>query len=191
MPGEHINAYFKALDKIWLTGVAREHSHRPALAHLLEKELRGLVIVNEPAQVQCGAPDFVVLRDNIPIGHVEAKDLGVPLDEVAQSEQLQRYRAGLPNLLLTNYIDFVWFVEGTLRRRVTIAKKAKANTPLVRSPDMYADLEALFTEFAAKVAPQITTAADLAHRLANVAILIRSSVALRLRLTAQVCCMSS
>src|SRR5712672_3045524 len=131
MPGNHIDEYCKALDKIWLTGVAGEHSHRPALARLLDKELTGLVIVNEPAQVQCGAPDFVALRNKVPIGHIEAKDLGVPLDDVEESEQLRRYRAGLPNLLLTNYIDFVWFVEGLERRRVTIAKKGKAKSVLI------------------------------------------------------------
>jgi hypothetical protein len=75
MPGAYVSEYLKALDKIWQTGVAREHSHRPALAHLLGKQLKGLTFVNEPAQVECGAPDFVALRNDIPIGHIEAKDL--------------------------------------------------------------------------------------------------------------------
>jgi hypothetical protein len=185
VPGNHISEYLKTLDKIWLTGVAREHSHRSALSHLLGSELKGFTFVNEPAQVDCGAPDFVALRNNIPIGHIEAKDLGLPLEDVAESEQLRRYRAGLPNLLLTNYIDFIWFVEGHERRRVSIAHRGKAKTPLARSTEAYADLEALLAEFAAEVTPQITTAPDLAHRLANVAILIRSSVELRLRLKTQ------
>jgi type I site-specific restriction-modification system R (restriction) subunit len=124
-------------------------------ARLLDKELTGLVIVNEPAQVECGAPDFVALRNKVPIGHIEAKDLGVPLDEVAESEQLRRYRAGLPNLLLTNYVDFVWFVEGEERRRVTIAKRGKAKTALIRSSAAYPDLEALFGEFAAEVSEDV------------------------------------
>jgi hypothetical protein len=145
-------------------GGLREHSHRPALAGLLEHELTGLTIVNEPAQIECGAPDFVILRETIPVGHIEAKDLGLPLAEVAESEQLRRYRAGLPNLILTNYIDFIWFVEGDERRRVTIAKKGKAKTALVRSSEAYPDLDALLAEFAAEVTPQITTAPDLACR---------------------------
>jgi hypothetical protein len=41
-------------------------------------------------QVECGAPDFVTLRNKVPTGHIEAKDLGLPLDEVAESEQLRR-----------------------------------------------------------------------------------------------------
>jgi hypothetical protein len=65
----------------------------------------GLVIVNEPTQVECGAPDFVTLRNNVPIGHIEAKDLGLPLDEVAESEQLRRYRAGLA-FLRHSVLDF-------------------------------------------------------------------------------------
>ena len=123
---DYINGYIKNLDKIWLTGIAREHSHRPALATFLENELSSLTFVNEPAQVECGAPDFVALRDGIPIGHIEAKDLGLPLEDIEESEQLLRYRAALPNLILTNYVEFVWFVNGAERRRVTIAERGKA-----------------------------------------------------------------
>ncbi len=177
-----LNGYVSALDKIWSTGVAREHSHRPALAAMLQSELAGLTPVNEPAQVQCGAPDFVILKGNVPIGHVEAKDLGADLDSIIESEQIQRYRAGLPNLILTNYIEFIWFVDGVERRRVKVATKGKPKHPLKRLPANHQELEALLSEFANEVTPQITSASELAKRLANVASLLRSAVSLRLNL---------
>ena len=63
----------------------------------------------------CGAPDFIVEQGGVPIGHVECKDLDANLDDVEESEQLQRYRDGLPNLILTDYLEFRWYANGTRR----------------------------------------------------------------------------
>ena len=38
---------------------ATEHTHRPALQALLESA-GGIVAVNEPRRIACGAPDFVI-----------------------------------------------------------------------------------------------------------------------------------
>jgi hypothetical protein len=46
------------------------------------------------------------------IGYVEAKDIGVPLREAERSEQLRRYLASLDNLILTNYLEFRWYLKG-------------------------------------------------------------------------------
>ncbi|MCK9566073.1 MAG: hypothetical protein M0Q43_08510 [Methanothrix sp.] len=46
---------------------------------------------------------------------METKDLGKSLDEAEDSGQLQRYKKSLPNLILTDYLEFRWFVDGQLR----------------------------------------------------------------------------
>ena len=99
----------KAASSTRSTGQATEHSYRPFLKTLIE-ELggNGVTALNEPSQVQCGAPDFIVERDGVPIGHVECKDVGAHLDEVQESEQIKRYRDGLPNLILSDYLEFRW-----------------------------------------------------------------------------------
>ena len=48
--------------------------------------------VNEPSHIACGAPDFVVARIGLPIGHIECKDIGSVLDRVECDEQIKRYR---------------------------------------------------------------------------------------------------
>ena len=85
-------------------GQATEHSYRPFLKTLIEA-LGGVgtTALNEPTQEKCGAPDFIVERSGVPIGHVECKDVGTNLDDVEEGEQLRRYREGLPNLILTDY----------------------------------------------------------------------------------------
>src|SRR3989344_1284903 len=50
---------------------------------------------------QGNKPDFVVLKNDVPILYIEAKDIGVPLDKIEKSEQMARYY-GYTNLILTD-----------------------------------------------------------------------------------------
>ena len=44
-------------------------------------------VTNEPAIVACGAPDYIITRKNIPIGYVEAKDIGSDLNSKTYKEE--------------------------------------------------------------------------------------------------------
>ena len=46
---------------------------------------------------------------------MEAKDIGEPLDKIESSDQLKRYRESLGNLVLTDYVEFRWYVGGQHR----------------------------------------------------------------------------
>ena len=83
--GGTIETYIAALDKIWSTGIAREHAYRPTLAELLQEQLEGTTPVNEPAQIECGSPDFVVLNSCSPLGYIDSKDFGANLAELIES----------------------------------------------------------------------------------------------------------
>ena len=74
-----IQQFLNEVAEIQRTGVAREHSYRPALQKLFNVLSDEVHAINEPARVEVGAPDFVFLRGEIPIGHCEAKDLNVDL----------------------------------------------------------------------------------------------------------------
>lgn len=84
----NIQEYITELDRQYQTGKAREHSYRPALQQLLAAILPDLVITNEPARSECGAPDFILTRktDNLPVAFLEAKDIDDP-DLAAQTAQ--------------------------------------------------------------------------------------------------------
>jgi hypothetical protein len=94
---------------------------------------------------------------------------------------LQRYLAGLPNFIFTNQLDFIWFVEGQEKKRVSIGTFSKAKG-LKKTPELFADLEAMFSQFRVTATHQITHAEALSKHLASVAILIRSAVSTRLNL---------
>ena len=66
-----VNAKFK-------TGTAREHSYRPALVNLLKELIPNSNVINDGAQIACGAPDCTIIDKNstLVVGYVEAKDVG-------------------------------------------------------------------------------------------------------------------
>ena len=69
-------AYFAEINGQYRTGNATEHSYRPALKTLLEALLPGVTVINEPKQIDCGAPDYILMKNDLPVSFVEAKDIG-------------------------------------------------------------------------------------------------------------------
>ena len=67
-----ITTYIKSINEQFRTGIAREHSYRPMLQQLLNEMLDGLVVTNEPARIDCGAPDFIISskKTNTPVFYI-------------------------------------------------------------------------------------------------------------------------
>ena len=108
-------SYIQALQKELATGNTTEHTHRPVLKTLIESISPGVIATNEPGRIKCSAPDFVVSKGVLTIGYAEAKDIGKSLDEAEKTEQIIRYRESLNNLILTNYLEFRWYIDGEPR----------------------------------------------------------------------------
>ena len=182
-----IDAYVAAVQAEAARGNATEHTFRPALKTLLESLDTGIAATNEPRRIACGAPDYQVARGNLPVGHVEAKDLHVDLDKEARSGQMARYLKALPNLILTNYLDFRWFVNGELREEARIGRYTPLSSPrqrgesggykIVREPQGEMDLNRLLQGFLSQQPPVVGTPRDLALRLAEMARLTRNLIA--------------
>ncbi len=159
-----IQAYIKQLERHHAAGNATEHTHRPALKTLLESALSGVLATNEPKQTECGAPDFVLTRNEIPIGYIEAKDIGRNLDDPAHKEQLNRYTESLDNLIFTNYTEFRLFKDGEQVAAVNIAGQSRGR--IKPKPDNFGAFADILNTFAGYQGQTITTAADLARRMA-------------------------
>lgn len=165
-----IYVYLRKIERALKRGDATEHTHRPALKELLEALDDRIVATNEPRRSTCGAPDYVISRrrDALTLGHVEAKDVGADLIETERSDQLQRYLRSLPNLLLTDYLEFRWFVDGKRRESFRLATVSGGGTLI---PAAAAELERarhLLINFLAQQPVDIGAAEELARRLANI-----------------------
>ena len=167
--------YVQELNQKLVTGDASEHTHRPALKAMLEGIEGGLNVINEPKRIACGAPDLKVMRGGDPVGYVETKDIGKNLDQEERSEQLKRYRESLPNLILTDYLEFRWFVEGKLRETARPARldhQGKVHW----TKDGLEAVSRLFEGFLAQEPPEIGRPKELAERMAKLAHMIRTTI---------------
>ncbi|GMV35868.1 MAG: hypothetical protein AMXMBFR61_03760 [Fimbriimonadales bacterium] len=135
----------------------------------------GCTATNEPRHVECGAPDFVITQGNVPIGYVEAKDVGTDLDKVTKSEQVARYVEGLSSLILTDYLEFRWIAGGEVRMKARVATLDKDGKlkPSKHGADL---LEELTTQFMAFQGPCPANPRELAGRMAGYSRLIREGV---------------
>ena len=165
------------MSKTRATWQATEHSYRPFLKDLLETlGGDGVTALNEPSQVACGAPDFIVERGGVPIGHVECKDVGTNLDDAERSEQLQRYRDGLPNLVLTDYVEFRWYVDGERHDDAPRAGRSDGQGGVKYDGAGASEVADLLGTFFDADAPMVDNSRDLARRMAGKARLLRSGV---------------
>ena len=186
-PASLLFPYLEAIATALKAGNATEHTHRPALKTLLEavgtqaaasggKYAQGAVqATNEPQRIDCGAPDFIITRGVLPLGYVEAKDVGVHLDKAAESAQLRRYRESLPNLILTDYLEFRWFVDGECQLSASLPRPGKDGK--VRWNDAAAaEVAQLLLRFMQADMPVKATPHDLAVRMAGLGRLIRELI---------------
>ena len=176
----HFGDYFTQLAHAFSKGNATEHTFRPALKTLLESLSPGIVATNEPKRIQCGAPDYILTRGETPLGYVEAKDIGEPLDKIETSDQMKRYRESLGNLILTDYVEFRWYVGGQHRLTASLgtggAKTSGGKKPLVAAPHGEAQVEELLQAFLQAQVPTVSSPKELAGRMAHLAKLVRETI---------------
>ncbi|MBM4466873.1 MAG: DNA methyltransferase, partial [Chloroflexi bacterium] len=167
--------YLRTIEKSLATGSATEHTHRFALKALLEAVGEDITAINEPQRIACGAPDYILTRGRTPVGYVEAKDVGTSLDAVERSEQMRRYRASLTNLILTDYLEFRWYVEGEQRETARLATLTSDGRVKIRRNGIQAVSE-LLQKFFAQAVPTVGTPKELAERMAALARMTRDLI---------------
>ena len=166
---EAFKTYLKSLQADLARGNASEHTHRPALKTLLESLAERLTATNEPRQVtECGKPDLAVYQGPVLLGYLETKDVGVNLAAEEKGPQLKRYREALPNLILTDYLEFRWYVHGARRAVVSLGAVAQDSKIKSRQEDLAA-VRDMLNQFLALKLPSIGTAKELALRMARLA----------------------
>ena len=121
-----IEKYIDNINQRYKLGNATEHTFRGDLQQLLESLVPEIRATNEPKRQSCGAPDYILTKKDIPVGFIEAKDIGdKDLDgtkKTGNKEQFDRYKASLNNLIFTDYINFHLYREGEFVTKISIAE---------------------------------------------------------------------
>jgi len=169
-----IQQYLTKIETLYKTGNAREHSYRGDLQNLLMTILPDVLVTNEPARIACGAPDYVLTRKEIPVGYIEAKDIGVDLGSKTLKEQFERYKSGLSNLIFTDYIDFHFYKDRELTTKIAIAKIEDGSIlPLTENFEEFTEL---IKNFALTVSQSIKSPTKLAQMMAGKAKLMANVI---------------
>ena len=166
-----IQKYIEDVHKQFKTGIAREHAYRPALKNLIEDLMPEITAINDPAHIKCGAPDFILQRRKLEVGYMEAKDIGIDLSKTEKTDQLKRYLESLDNLVLTDYLEFRFFLRGEKVEVIRIAEHE--NGEIKPLPENYDRLKTLLIDFAAFQGQTIKSAKKLAQMMAHKAKLMK------------------
>ena len=98
-----------------------ELTDRAALQSLLQTiadaGASGITVQHEPKRVaDKGAPDFKVVKAGLILGYVENKTIGETLDKVLKSDQIKRYKSLSQNIVVTDYLHFIWINKDGIQR---------------------------------------------------------------------------
>ena len=173
---KYIGDYIRQINTRFKSDISREHAYRADLEKLLRQLTSGVEITNEPANVtDCGNPDYVITKGKIPVGFIEAKDLGKDLNSKVFKEQFDRYRKALDNLMITDYCCFKFYQNGALVHEINIGKIA-APIDGIRQvkalTENFAEFTTLIQNFVEYVSQTIKSSKKLAEMMASKAKLL-------------------
>ena len=169
-----VEKYLGAVIQKYKTGKTTEHSFRGDLQDFVERTVIGVQAINEPRRQKCGAPDYIIQKKNIPIGYIEGKDIDKSLDTIDKTEQLDRYKASLDNLILTNYLEFWFYKNG---EHVDTIKVAELSSGKIKTYDKeYQRLINAIRNFCDYQGQTIKSPKQLANLMAQKAVMIRDVI---------------
>jgi len=167
-----LSQYIETINNRYISGMASEHAYRGDLESLIRELVPQIEVINEPSQVtDCGNPDYVITRKNIPVGFIEAKDIGKDLNSKTYKGQFDRYRKALDNLIITDYLCFQFFQNGELEHEIRIA--SIENGKIIPITDNFAELTTLLQNFCTFVGQTIRSPKKLASMMAAKARLLQ------------------
>jgi hypothetical protein len=149
-----------------------EHTDRAALQTLLQAFAddsgNGSTVQHEPKRVaDKGAPDFKIMSRGLILGYVENKAIGENLDKVLKSDQMRRYKALSENIILTDYLHFIWISNDGIQRETLCHATELENRRFRLHEDRIAAVAALLQSFFSTPPDGIGRAQQLALALAT------------------------
>jgi hypothetical protein len=147
-----------------------EHTDRAALQELLQVFAgeSGAIVQHEPKRVtDKGAPDFKITSRGLILGYVENKAIGEHLDKVLKSDQITRYKTLSQNIILTDYLHFIWISKDGIRRETLCHASDLENSKFRLREDRIAAISDLLQAFFSTAPDGIGRAQQLALALAT------------------------
>lgn len=174
--------YIENINKRYKLGNATEHTFRGDLQNLIESLDPKIRATNEPKRQSCGAPDYILTQKDVPVGFIEAKDIGDGdlngVKKTGNKEQFDRYKASLNNIIFTDYINFHLYRDGEFVTKIAIGELTdKEIKPL---PENFSAFEDFIRDFCSHHGQTIKSPKRLAELMAGKARLLANVIELAL-----------
>jgi len=167
-----LQPYFDAIQRLD-SAEGTEHTLRGALENLLNAitadENSNITVIHEPKRdkTKLGAPDFKAKFNAATVGYLETKPIGTNLDKVLQSSQLAKYKRLSGNLILTDYLEWIWLRDGHIIKRETLCYLSDVGSRKARlDPDKAGKVAGLLTGFLSTPPEKLGDAKKLSEALA-------------------------
>ncbi|GAA6963881.1 hypothetical protein HpCHC41_04480 [Helicobacter pylori] len=126
--------------------------------------------LHEPEREQKSQPDFRISLQGLSIGYIENKRVGTNLREQLEKPQILKYLELNPNLMLTDYLNFMWVGKDEnnaplIKKEISVASLDELSKPLNPKKQTERDLIELFKSFFNHEAAPIANAKDFATHL--------------------------
>ena len=109
-----VNNYLSEIAKYFADENSSEHSYRTSFQNYLATifpESEGYFIQQDQRAINGNKPDYIVLKNKVPLLYIEVKKVGEDLNKIEQSNQADRY-FGYTNLIISDYVEFRFFRNG-------------------------------------------------------------------------------
>ncbi|MCM1490289.1 MAG: N-6 DNA methylase [Muribaculum sp.] len=182
---EIIKRYIDKIDVIYSTGNATEHSYRGEFKQLCEECLninhkkgkKGLyTLVNEPKRKAYGAPDYELLKDDVSIAFIEAKQIGDPdlrgENVKRNKKQFDRYKDAISTIAFTDYLNIILYENGEESLASSIGRIEHGKIVFNDDIDQVESFAKIITILGNATPRPIRSSTILAERMANKAKLI-------------------
>ncbi len=169
-----LDQYIYNINQRYKAGIATEHTFRGSLEQLIESIVPTIRATNEPKRQSCGAPDYILTKKDIPVGFIEAKDIGdrdlEGAKKTGNKEQFDRYKVSLGNLIFTDYLNFLLYRDGQFVTKIAIGEITdKGIKPLTEN---FANFENFIKDFCTHIGQTIKSSKKLAEMMAGKARLL-------------------
>jgi len=171
--------YFRELKQV--RNLTQEFGYRTYFHNLLNSinKNEDIRIGHEPKRlVDVGGQDFVVEQKGVVKAYIETKPLGSEIESMLKSNQIEKYLNFNPNLILTNYHDFILILNKEVVERSTLFNIQDLQSPNSKLLPINVEItEKLLQKFFMKAEPiKTTNIKELALRMADRARILKEYI---------------
>jgi predicted helicase len=156
-----------------------EHSYRTSFENYLKSIFprdKGYFTQQDQRAIKGNKPDFIILKNNIPVLYIEVKKVGEDLDKIEKSDQADRY-FGYNNFIISDYVNFRFFRNGQrYGEEISLAKIDKKNKDLISDSGNQISLSKTIIDFTLSHKEPIKSGAHLAKIMGGKSRRIRDNV---------------